>query len=306
MEIDEKLANIVNRSTNVLSIGMQHLTDAQYINQLLLSTLLSMNNHQKDTNKYFNILNDEIESNFFNIIDVIIFQETIQNIQENEIRKSPVFSLKPHEILRISTTVVKLLNNTIQISVHVPLPSKEKFKIFSLTPIPVRRDGNSFILNEHSKHIIYNRTIYTEIPISTLVKCIQSSKLIICDKLLFNKLAPLNDCLSANINNQSTEAKCTYKLLPNQNEIIKISDELLYAYIVEPMSFKITCGTNKNIYNLTQSMEIRYGKICKFSDNKDYFSYDESSTIIKINTDFTEPNFEIFNKTAWQNAEFLN
>lgn len=303
-DIDEKLAKITNESINLFAIELQHLTDAQYINRLLLSSLFILEKHHRDTIKFFNILNDDIRSKIFNIIDTVTFQETIQNI--NELKNSPIFSLKPHEIIKMSLLSTELLNNTIRINVHIPLTSKEKFELYSFTPIPIERDHNSFILNSDSKLFFQNNTMFMEIPIATLIQCSQISQLTICDEIFLFKSIPLNNCLNAMVNNQSTNALCTYKPLPHKNQIIKISEDFLYIYVTIPMSLKISCGDNIKKYNLTQSSEINYGKYCKLSTKIDNFLQNESFSIINIESNFIEPNFQILQNSTWEKAEFLN
>lgn len=305
-DIDEKMIKITNKSTNVLSMGIGHLTDAQYINQLLLSSLLALDKHHRDTTKYFNVLNDDVQSGFFNIIDIMTFQEAIQNIKEKEKKFSPILSLKPHEIIKMSNLNAEFLNDTIRINVFIPLTSGEKFTLYSFTPVPIKRDDNSFILNSDAKYFIQNSSTIREISIRTLISCLQISKLSICDEILSYNLSPLNECLSAKINHQSSNALCTYRPLPHQNQIIRISEDFLYIYIVEPMSFKIACGNGVKIYNLTHSLEIDYGKHCKFSTETNYHMEDELSTLVTIESKFIEPNFSVLINATWKNVEFLN
>lgn len=163
MYIDEKNAEIANKTTNFLSISMHQLTDAQYINQLLISSLFAVEKHHKDSEKYFNILNDNLQSRFFDTIDVITFQETIQKIKGNATINSPIFALKPHEIIKMSELKSEFLNDTIRINVYIPLSSKEKFQLYSFTPVPINKDYNTFILNLNSKYLIRNNSFNSEI-----------------------------------------------------------------------------------------------------------------------------------------------
>lgn len=304
--IDEKIIDISNKSTNVFLTNLHQLTESQYINQLLFSTLLAINKHHKDTDKFFSLLNDDIQSKFFDIIDIVTFLETIKNMKEKEIKNSAIFSLKPHEIVKLSASDVKLLNNTIQLNIYIPLTTGEKFKLYNFIPIPIKKDGNTFILNMDSKYIIRNKSIFMEMPIATLVKCTQASKISICDELLHDKLSPLDDCINATMNNEITKALCIYNRLPNKNQIIKISSDSLYVYITERMTFKILCGNNAKVYNLTQSSEVNYGKHCKLSTKVNFFNKNETSTVVKIDSNFIEPNFSVFINSTWEKAEFLN
>lgn len=305
-EADEKFLKMNNKSTNVLAAGMHQATDAQYINQLLFSFLLALDKHHRDTNKYFNILNGDLKSEFFKIIDISTFQETIQSIEFKEIRNSPVFSLKAQDLIKMSILEAEHLNDTIRINVHIPLTSKEKLKLYVFTPIPIRKDGNTFILNSNSKYIVRNKTVDVEIPATVLAMCTQFSKLTICDEIPSYGLLPIDDCLNALISNRNAHTLCTYRSLPHKNQIIEISKELLYVYITNPMAVKVSCGKDQTIYNLTQSAELNFDKHCRISTKWNRFAQNESFAVVKIDSGHSEPNFSALEGAAWQNLEFLN
>lgn len=206
----------------------------------------------------------------------------------------------------MSNVHAEIFNNSIQINIHIPLTSQEKFKLYTFTPVPFQKDGNTFILNSEQKIIIRNDSFAAEIPTAAIVRCAQMSTLTICDELLCNEILPLNDCVNAMVNNNDTKALCVYTQLQNKNQVVKISDEFLYIYIKKPMLFKVSCGQNENIYNLNESTEIYYGKYCKLSTKMDNYTQGATVTLFKISPKFTEPNFAIFSNNSWNGIKCLN
>lgn len=305
-QINDRFLKMNNESTNVLTGDLYRVANAQYINQLMFSSLLALDRHHQDTNKYFSILNDDLKTKFFSVVDATSFQEAVQSIKNSKIRNSPIFALKMRDIIELSNLEAELLNHTIRVNVYIPLTTGDKLKMYGFIPIPHTRENSSFILTSNSKHLIRNVSTFSEIPNSVLINCLQYHKLTICDDIPFHGLLPLDDCLMAIIHRRNSEALCTYESIPHKTQIVKISEDTLYVHIVKPLSLRIACGENHRMYNLTKSKEINFGKYCKISTNTNHISQYESSTIVQINREFVEPKFSVLSNATWKSIEFLN
>lgn len=285
----------------------KNASEREQISRLLTTSLLAIDRHNKDTEKYINALGKELVPKFFSIVDIKTFLDALQNIQRKLPYDSPVLLLKPSEILRISFIQSELLGEKIQITLRIPMISREKYTLSTLTPIPVTRDNTSFILNTDTKYIIKNETTVGEIPISTLSQCIQTANLTICGSSLSREVLELNDCTRALIENKTTTALCTYRVLPTKNQLIHISDSSIYAYIVSPIRLKISCGLSTNIINLNDSTEIDFQRECKVVQISNEIQPDYTSTTVNIESTLIKPNFAVFENGNWsEDIEFLN
>lgn len=298
--------NIQNKSIHTIFYDVNALrvnfTETQYINQLITSTLFIIDKHNTDTNRYLSALDNNLKQNFFKIIDIFEFNNTLRKIKSD----SSIFSLQPKDILTLSSVDSELINDTIIINVHIPLISKEKFDLINLVPIPITRDGHNFILNLNSKFIVKNDTSYAEISLATLAECFHATKLIICNSLLLDQILPMGECAESIIKNMTTTPKCTYKKLPNKTFIIKTSEESIYVHTVQPIHLKISCGLHTQTINVTKNMEILHKKNCKIYNNKNH-NRGIHTTLMKIESEFAEPNFEIYENKTWSNnILFLN
>lgn len=309
--LNENQIDIENRSINTLFNNINQLeknfTEAQFINQLLASTLISIDKHNRDTEKYVNALSDQLYIKFFSIIDILTFKDALQHIKTKLPDNSPILSLSPHKIIKICSLYSELINETIHITIYIPIVVNEKYSLFNLIPIPVMRDNTTFILNSDAKYLLKNKSFTWEISMVTLTKCIKIADLNICNSLLFEQLIPINNCTEAIINKIDTKGLCTYKILPEKNQLIRISDESIYIYIIKPILLKISCGQDINTMNITKSMEIPHEKRCKLTKPMNDFSFNSTTSTVKIESIYVKPNFTIFDNNHWsRNIEFLN
>lgn len=300
-----------NMSTNALFEDVHlfkgNFSEIQQINQLLSTTLLGIDKHNKDTEKYLNALSNNLKDKFFSIIDIGTFNETLHDIKTNLSENFLFSTLHPKDVINLSSLESEMINNTISITIHIPIMQKEKYNMLYLIPIPITRDNNDFILNTDAKHIIQNNFTTTEITLATLAQCMQTKNITICNTLLIDQILPLNKCIKTILSNETTEAICSYKRLPHKNQFIKISENSIYAYIIEPTLLKISCGQYAQILNLNVSTEIRYEKHCKIYKPINKQSQNFRKTVVQIDSEHTEPNFAIFENQKWtNNLLFLN
>lgn len=309
LKYDENNLYLQNRSTHAIFEEIDSIrnnfTDAHYINQIMTATLIAIDKHNRDTEKFLNALSNDLKEKFFTIIDIPTFNETLSKIKLTE--KSPLFTLNPKEIIELSSLESELINNTISISIHMPRLTDKGLDLLYLMPIPITHDNNDFILNFNAKHLIQNESMIAEMPLAILAQCSQTPSIIICNSLLSDQILPIDNCINAIMTNTSTTAICTYKNLKHQNALMKTSDKSVYAHIIQPILLKISCGRLFKIINVTRSGEIFYEKHCNIFNLTNTRNHDTFRTTVKIASDYSEPKFEIFENQTWtKNLNFLN
>lgn len=219
----------------------------------------------------------------------------------------PLSQMHPRDLIELSSLDAEMINNTIIISVHVPILSKIKFYLIYLIPIPITRDHNNFILNIDAKHLIEDNTTIAEISLYTLSQCVKTINLVVCNALLLDHLLPINDCIRTVVTHRGTNALCTYRELPYKTQLIKLSEESIYVHVINPILLKISCGQNSEIINITTSKEVYYKKNCKIFNSNEKPMQSLNTTTVKIESKFLEPNFEVFENKTWSNNHiFIN
>lgn len=82
---NENSLDLKNRSTNAIFSDInsfkENFTETQIINQLLATTLFGINNHNKDTVKYLDALENNLKQKLFTIIDVTTFNKTLHEMK---------------------------------------------------------------------------------------------------------------------------------------------------------------------------------------------------------------------------------
>lgn len=117
----------------------------------------------------------------------------------------------------------------------------------------------------------------------------------------------MNDCKKILIAHKSTNGICEYRKLPKQNQLIRTSDETIFAYILNPMTLRVTCGLNSTSYNLTENTEIHCPYYCKTFKPIDNHTSHLSSTNMMIKSSFVAPSLAIYENEIWStDIKFLN
>lgn len=278
-----------------------NITEIEFMNNLVNNFMINAELQNQDTIKFINVLGGDLREKFFSIIDVNTFNETVHSTGLG----SPLSFLHPGDVLKLSTVDSEFVNDTITIFIHIPILIKNKYFLDSLIPIPITRDNTNFILNMDSKHIIENNNSIAELPLHTLTQCAQTIDLVVCYTSSQDEMLPVDACVESIILNRSTTASCTYRGLPYKTHLIKISDKSIYAHIIEPILLKISCGHSSKILNITQNGEIFHEQNCKiFKQNKNAI-HEENVTIVKIESEFIQPNYEIFENKTWSNKQIF-
>lgn len=301
----ENQFSINNHTINTISNALDHLHESmleeKMMNQLLSTTLLCIDKHNKDTERYLNALSDNLASKFFTIIPMNTFSRTIQNLTKSTPSNARVFSLSPNEIIQISTLQSVYINNTIRITILIPVLPNAKYTLFNLIPTPTMRDNTSFILNLDAKFLIQKNKITKEIPIATLAQCIKTTNLTICNSLLMEQLQEMDKCIEAHIDKKPTIALCTYKTLQEKYQIIRLTDESIFVYVIKPISLRISCGQRVNELNITKSVKINFERECRLFKKIDNLML--HPTVVKLKSISIEPKFLIRENNTWSEVK---
>lgn len=168
------LHNLTARMKIEDQIILNNLTDFEYINHITMTSLLAADRHNRNTQKYQDILGNDLKEKFFSIIDIYKFNKTFHEL------KSDTFlsSLHPKDIITLSTLDADLFNDIITINIHIPALPKSKFFLNSIIPIPITRDHNNFILNFKEKYLLEYNKISAEISPFTLANCAQAANIV--------------------------------------------------------------------------------------------------------------------------------
>lgn len=279
---------------------LNNITEIEYINQITITSLLAADRHNRNTQKYQEILGNNLKEKFFTFIDIYKFNKTFHEQKYD----SPLSSLHPKDIIALSSLDAELMNDVITINVHIPAVLKSKFYLTSIIPIPVIRDNNNFILNFDEKYLIEYGDIIAEISPYVLAQCPQAANITICHTTIFDQISPVDHCVEAIRLNKTTKALCTYKSLPFTTQLIKTSNKSVYVHIINPILLKISCGQQSKIINITRSEEIYHDQNCKPYELKTS-SKNSTITIVEIESDLAELNFEIFENEKWSNKQIL-
>lgn len=283
----------VQTLTKAINQLQEKFSEEKLMNQLLTSTLTIINIHNKNTERYINALSDNLPSKFFTIIDMATFRNTIKNAPLNQRIKS----LTPFEMVQLGTLHSKFLNNTIRITILIPAILNVRYELFNFIPLPIMRDNTTFILNQDAQFISQKNKSIMHIPINILSQCTRITNLTICNSLLLEQMQPPTDCIAAQINKKPFTALCMYRNLQEKYQLIRLTEESIYLYIVRPISLRISCGQKIREINVTKSMEIKFKRDCKIFKRIDGMML--NSSIVKIKSAHMEPTFSIYDNEKW-------
>lgn len=293
LQIQHDLSNEIMR----LNLEINRMNTSMYqedqFGRLISMTLLTINKHNLYTKNYLGALSGDLREKFFDIINIQTFEKALSNIHENVNATFNVVKTDPWHFLQLSTLSSAIFDSTLRISVKTPIISQKKASLYQLIPIPHRHENSSFILNLNTKFLMKTNETYKILPPHLFPSCIYASNITLCNSLLIEQIEPLDNCTSTLVTN-GTEKMCTYKELPNKNQIIRLSDTAMYCYIQTPMQIKISCGDQINIHNLTKSLEINYQKQCSVYKTIENINLQNISSTISILSNTIQPNLTVF------------
>lgn len=316
LEIIEQAANISIHSIDLMEKFMKE-TDKN-----MLQMQEAINNNTK---------NIELQTRFFNIINVITFTAQIREkmqIKLNDIyygkTDSRLFEiiefqeflnnlrkinekLKPNLTLPNITSMSKNkfiktytdFNEThLTVSVDLPVMRKSGFNISEIIPLPIQENGTTYILDIPTTQFYTNGSKVLLFPDEKTKNtlCKTERDLTICNTFLEDYNVEMSTCLKNLLTNSSDEG-CTYKEIPNQNYFIHLSDEVMYFHLIQPVRAVMDCRGKVYSVGITNSTTMKIRKGCdvyKYT-GQDHFTGHKISMIDISPTDL-QSELELSNK----------
>lgn len=247
-------------------------------NDMLHIISLSIITHNDIANKFSHFFRENLNSNFFSIIDIIEFNMKMDLLKS----KLDPKHLLPH-------------NNThVSISIFVPLLNRENLTFYEFMPIPFSSNNETFIWDTQIKHFYkgHNKTIHI-VPKEMLKSCFQLDRVVICNSIYKTMSISPDKCILSSIKNRNND-KCVYKNIPTKNYIFRTSSNGLYFYIVEPISVKLICLEKSIFLNITTHHKIQLEKYCEIFEYTNMHREKDSPTILSTNSLSIFPHLQIY------------
>lgn len=276
-----KLQEAINNNTQNIELQSRFFG---IINVISFSAQL----HEKMQIKLNDIYYNDVESRLFEIIDFSEFKATVAKINEK---------LKPNLMLPNITSMARNkfiksyteYNNThLTVSVDLPVIRKSGYNVSEFVPIPLMENGKLYMLDLKTTSYFKNGSNIQLFPDDNTRNslCKTQDKVTICNSLFeeFPTETPL--CLN-NLLQRNSDVNCIYNEIPFKNYFIKISNEILYIFLVDP-SLRLVMDCRGKVYaiTLTQNQILHIPKGCdiyKYTDKLDYVG--EKITKIDISKD---------------------
>lgn len=283
-----KLQDAINNNTKNIELQTRFFN---IINVISFSAQL----HEKMQIKLNDIYYGDIESRLFEIIDFGEFTRTIAKINEKlkpDLMLPNITSMSRNKFIK---TYTEFNNTHLTVSVDLPVIRKSGFNISEFIPLPIRENNSLYILDMTTTTYYKNGTNIKLFPDENTRKslCKTQNKMTICNSFLEEYNGIPSNCLN-NILQNDSDVNCTYKQIPYQNYFIEIASDLIYMHLVDP-SIKIVMDCRGKVYaiTLTESRQIRIPKGCdiyKYTDKLDYNGVKITQFDITPNTIHSELN----------------
>lgn len=73
-----------------------------------------------------------------------------------------------------------------------------------------------------------------------------------------------------------------------------------------PITLRVSCGESQQILNVSNSGEIFFGKNCQINKHKDAWFNEQNTTIVKVESSFVKPTFELLENDTWINENIFS
>lgn len=317
-EMLEDLMQINHMRNNLTIVLMKKLEQLEKygrsgdsLNELLNIATQSLNYHDRLTQRYIDILNNNFKQHFFEINEYDTFEKTISDINSLLRPHAQLPSLDPYEILDLSD--LSYSNNNTHISIHTKIPilyEKNTHTLYEFIPIPFKEGETVQILNTNAKLFFNDNNNKTRVMLpQTLRHCKQLSTLSICDSILHESLFDMDDCMSAIVSNQTMPPQCKFKPMEYRNYFIRLSPHRVFCFIVSPIQFRIVCNDQEKIHKLTENSIVHIPNQCDLHKLLNDFQNNENTlSSFETNEIFLKPNFSIFDEQLnnWTDVQFIN
>lgn len=276
-----KLQEAINNNTQNIELQSRFFS---IINVISFSAQM----HEKMQIKLNDIYYNDIESRLFEIIDFTEFSKTVSKINER---------LKPNLMLPNITSMSRNkfikpyteFNRThLTVSVDLPVIRKAGFDISEFVPLPMKEKDKLYMLDMKTTTYFKNGSNFQLFPDDGTRNslCKTQDKVTICNSLLEEFPIDIPQCLN-NILQNNSDVNCIYNEIPYQNYFIRISSEIIYIFLADP-SIRLVMDCRGKVYaiTLTQNQILHIPRGCdiyKYMDKLDYVG--EKITKIDISTE---------------------
>lgn len=267
---------------------MEALKDIYY--DLREELALRSRKHYEQTNVFRNIFSHNIKNSIFEILDMEIFKNKIENISQSY-ENITLPTKNPLELIQICTIHTKKEDSHINIFIEIPLVLNESFQHFEIIPIPFKKGNKTQILDLDSFQYLQKDEIHKKIDKQHIDKCKRAMNITLCDAYIKTRLSEPINCELSLIYNSDCELT-EFKTIDNENYLMYTSPTSLYVSTLKPMNLYISCIDSFIQHNITNDIEITFDKDC------DIFTIDTSkitlnSTSIEIDLTWHSPNLTL-------------
>lgn len=264
-DISEELQNIKNKQ----DFFSTEFALTKLINDYIHVISLAIIKHNQESRYWNDIIEGIIKPHFFDIINEETFLKDLENIQHESAEN---FSLpidleknNLQNVLDISNLKSDILqNNTIGITISMPLVSKQQITLFEYIPVPIKVNSSIMLLDIESGFLTSINQNINHINEKILNKCSRLKNITICKNRSPILNSPVDMCMfSLFIKKQFSQQNCKLKLIPFDNYFIQTSNNEIFCTVIKPITIHICCGNNINdLIFLKSSKEISINDAC--------------------------------------------
>lgn len=304
---NESSVRIDQLGTEVNKLNANNLSQRK-LNDLLHIATLSLMQHYRDTNRFLNMLSNNVRTNIFTIINVDEFLKLANETNQALLPEYhlPIFNSDSTMSNYMDLCSLTSSHNTthIKLTVELPILPVDRTALFEFVPIPTKVNNDTVILNSNAMYFIDDENIKI-IPNEVLQRCIRDDYTSFCNSMLNDSLIDPDDCTLGFILNLNNTEVCDSKPIKTQNYLIPMTESSMYCFITTPISIEITCDSFSKKFNISKNTEVRYSgcQIYKISKNRRHV--DNVTTVYTVESSYptTAPNFTVvdLNSTHFPN-----
>lgn len=284
-ELKQSIEELKRVTTSVIKTHNRMIDDLDYINFTLLSQLIEFNLKRR-TNFLDLVLEIIINSNHKKLLDIIPLNtlqselNDLQSLLRRESCQMPI-NINLNDIakyLRLSKIRAEIHNSNLIISVDIPTFFETTFKLVEAVSIPFTHNWDSYIVRPvFPYYLVYDKndtfqTFVIPISLEEKMNCTGFSGLLLCYPT--KAIQIINTAITGEIENvfhpgfpscktripedfeQATKV-CNYQMVPHLNQIIRLTENDYFIYIVMETSLMVICNENHRSYTINSSTMIR-------------------------------------------------
>lgn len=172
-------------------------------------------------------------------------------------------SKTPESIIELSETRTIISETHIKIIVKIPMINKFNYTLYEFIPLPFKVNDAAYIINMTSGYFIRNpdRETYM-LPHNIFNGCSLYNNITICDATVKKKLEKADECIHSLANGHYSN-KCMKLRIDSKNYLIKLSNESIFCFVVEPIDFKLICDNGTRYFNITVDTRVNVSRPCE-------------------------------------------